>query len=357
MQHANLVAAESTARRLIAQNSRNPRGYTALAEALEAQHRFQPLVDAIAPAVTSFKGTQDGSFALSLLLPHLGFAYQELGQNDKAIATFEELRKLAPDDASATGYLIQAHLAAKNYSTAAELAHAARAQNPTDLRLARLEAQALRQSGKVDQGLAILEDLNRKQADDPTSYVVLAQAYSEASRGAQAIKLLQDAQTKFPDDTSITFELGAVLDRQKKYSEAEAVFRQLIDKEPDNAAALNYLGYMLAERGERLDESVDYLKRALALEPDNGSYLDSIGWAYYKDGKIDQALENLQRAADQLTTNSVVQDHYGDVLFKTGRYEDAIAAWNRALAGDGESVERSEIDKKIRSARQKLPKK
>ena len=104
---------------------------------------------------------------------------------------------------------------------------------------------------------------------------------------------VQDAQVKFPAETGITFELGAVLDKQKKFAESEAVFRQLITKEPENAAALNYLGYMLAERGERLNESVDYIKRALAIDPENGSYLDSIGWAYYKDGKLDLAVEHL----------------------------------------------------------------
>jgi tetratricopeptide (TPR) repeat protein len=114
---------------------------------------------------------------------------------------------------------------------------------------------------------------------------------------------------------------------------------------------------MLAERGERLNESVDYIKRALALDPDNGSYLDSIGWAYFKDGKFDLAAEHLKRAADQLTTNSVVQDHYADVLFRLGRIDDAIAAWTKALSGDLDSVDRGDIDKKIRSAKQKLPKK
>ena len=114
---------------------------------------------------------------------------------------------------------------------------------------------------------------------------------------------------------------------------------------------------MLAERGERLNESVDLVKRALALEPDNGSYLDSIGWAYFKDNKLDLALDHLHRAADMLTTNSVVQDHYADVLFRLGRYNDAIAAWNKALSGDGDAIDRGDIDKKIRSARQKLPRK
>ena len=132
---------------------------------------------------------------------------------------------------------------------------------------------------------------------------------------------------------------------------------QLIARDPNDAPALNYLGYMLAERGERLDESVSLLERALKVEPDNGSFLDSLGWAYYKGGKLEQAAEQLKRASDQLTTNSVIQDHYGDVLFKMGRYDEAIAAWTRSLAGDGDSIDRGNIDKKIRSARQKLPKK
>ena len=120
-------------------------------------------------------------------------------------------------------------------------------------------------------------------------------------------------------------------------------------------AALNYLGYMLAERGERLDESVGYLKKAVAMEPENGSFLDSLGWAYFKAGKLDLAEENLKRAADQL------QDqfrHPGTLRrscsSRSGRFEEAIAAWNRALAGDGDSIDRADIDRKIRDARQKL---
>jgi tetratricopeptide (TPR) repeat protein len=160
-----------------------------------------------------------------------------------------------------------------------------------------------------------------------------------------------------PGDTTIGFELSAVLDKQKKFADAEAVFRQVLNKEPDNAPALNYIGYMLAERGERLNESVDLLKKALALEPDNGSYLDSLGWAYYKADKLPLALDNLQRAADQLKNNSVIQDHYGDVLFKLSRYDEAIAAWQKAIGGDNDTIDRPAIDKKIKTAKQKLGRK
>ena len=327
-----------------------------LREAIAERQRYQAVVDSLAPAVNEFRSAANAQVALGALLPHLGFAYQQVGKADSAIATFEEAQKMAPDDPSIASYLIQANMAAKKYSAAAALAHTARAQHPDDLRLARLEASALRQGGKNDQAIAVLQDVVSKHGDQPAAYIALAQGYSDVNRGPQAVKVLQDAQTKFPDEPIITFELGAVLDKQKKFSDAEAAFRQLIAKDPQNAAALNYLGYMLAERGERLDESVSLLQRALQVDPDNGSYLDSLGWAHYKGGKFDQAADELKRASDQLVSNSVIQDHYGDVLLKLGRYDEAIAAWTRALAGDSDSIDRGNIDKKIRSARQKLPK-
>jgi tetratricopeptide (TPR) repeat protein len=351
-------AAEASARRAIAQNSRNPWGYYALAEALEERREYQAVVNELAPIVADLRTKPtDNAFASTLLLPHLGFAYQELGQHDKAIASFEEARKLSPKDPTVSGYLIEAHMAAKKYAAAADLARAAVADNPDDLRLLRLQAQALRHTGKGEQGIAVLEDAVQKHADDPIAYVALAQLYSDLDRGPQAVKVLQDAQAKFPSDTSIVFELGAAYDKQKKFADAEAAFKQLIAREPDNSAALNYLGYMLAERGERLDESVSLLQKALQIDPDNGSYLDSLGWAYFKLEKLDLAEDNLRRAADQLKSNSVIQDHHGDVLFKMGRLDEAIVAWTRALNGDGDSVNRGDIDKKIRTAKQRLPKK
>jgi len=352
------AAAERTARRVIALNGQSPWGYYALAEALEERRQYQAVVDELAPIVGAQKGKPaDQSIDIDVLLPHLGFAYQELGQYDKAIATFEDARRRSPKDPTVAGYLAEAHIAAKKYSAAVDVTKAALADNPGDLRLMRLQAQALRHSGKADQGIALLEKAVKDHADQPNAYVTLAQVYSEADRGAQAVKVLQDAQTRFPDDNLIAFELGAVFDKQKRYADAEQAFHRLLSRDPQNAAALNYLGYMLADRGERLDESVGYLKKALEIEPDNGSYLDSLGWAYFKKDDLDLAEKNLRQAADQLRTNSVIQEHYGEVLFKLGRYDDAIAAWTRALNGDGQDIDRADIDKKIKSAKQRLPKK
>ncbi len=346
--------AEASARKVIAQNAKSPWGYYALAEALEARRQYQAVVDELAPVVAENRGKSAETFDVSILLPHLGFAYQEIGQPDKAIASFEDARKLAPGDPAIAGYLIEANMAARKYGAAVDAAKTALTQHPNDLRLTRLQAQALRHDGKADQGIALLEAAVTHHADDPIAYISLAQAYSEAERGAQAVKVLQDAQGKFPTDDGIAFELGTVFDKQKRFADAESAFRQVLSRDPENAIALNYLGYMLAERGERLDESVGYLTKALQVEPDNPSYLDSLGWAYFKSDKLDLAESNLKRAADQLKANSVIQEHYGQVLFKLGRYDEAIAAWTRALAGDGDSIDKADVDRKIKAAKQKL---
>jgi tetratricopeptide (TPR) repeat protein len=351
----DLAGAETAARRLIAAQDVSPWGYFALAEALEQGRQYTRVAETLVPAIAKFRALPgEHAMELSMLLPHLGFAQQELGEYDKALASFDEAYRLSPKDPIVAGYLIGANIAAKKYAAAAELARKVRADHRNDLNLARLEAQALRQDGKADQGVAVLEEALTNHVNEPAAYLALAQLYTDVSRGPQAVKLLQDARVKFPASTAIVFELGATFEKQKDFVGAETAFREVLTREPEHAAALNYLGYMLAERGERLDESVEYLKKALAIEPDNGSFLDSLGWAYFKAGKLDLAEENLRRAAEQLRVNSVIQEHYGQLLFRMGRFEDAISAWNRALAGDGSSIDRADIDRKIRDAREKL---
>ncbi len=93
--------------------------------------------------------------------------------------------------------------------------------------------------------------------------------------------------------------------------------------------ALNYLGYMLADRGTRLDESLGYIRRAVALDPNNGAYLDSLGWAYYKMGNYDLAEENLRRASERIGNDPTVHDHLGELYQKTGRLKFAATNWER----------------------------
>jgi tetratricopeptide (TPR) repeat protein len=350
-------AAAATARTLIdLQSGGSPWGYSALAEALEQKGDFKTVIDTLTPVVERYRRQPaDSAASLALILPHLAYSHQELGEHSQAIALFHEARRAAPNDLSITTNLMGAYIAGKQFRAAIDLGTEALAARPDDLQLSRLQAQALRHAGNLDQAVAVIEDAARKHPDEPLAYVALAQIYADAGRGARAVSLLKEAQTRFPTDNSILFELGTVYDKQKNFAEAEATFRSVVEREPDNASALNYLGYMLAEQGIRLDESVGYLTRAVQMEPDNGAFLDSLGWAYFKADKLDLAEPPLKRAAEQMRTNSVIQDHYGDLLFKLGRYGDAIATWNRALSGDRDQIDPEGIGKKIEAARQKLP--
>ena len=350
-------AAEATARRLLALNPKSLWGPYALAQVFEDRRDYGKVVEVLQPVIeTRMAGAVAGE-GLELILAHLGFAFQELGQYDRAIATFERARKLGSGDASLDAYVIQAYLAAHRPREAQGLAREARARSPRDLRLAQLEAQALRENGEIDRGISVMQEAIKTHPDDPSAYVGLAQMYIGGERFGQAAEVLEDAAQRFPGDTSIAFQLGAMFDRQKRYADAERAFQTVLAHDPRNAAALNYLGYMLAERGERLEESVEYIRRALEIEPQNGSYLDSLGWAYFKQNKLDLAESNLRRAGEQLKTNSVVQDHVGEVLFRLGRYDEAISAWERALAGDGESIDKAEVQRKIAAAKLKVHRK
>jgi len=210
---------------------------------------------------------------------------------------------------------------------------------------------------EYDKAIAVLTQTRAATRTDATLEVRIARVQLSAGRGDNAIATLQGAMAKFPDEPLVKLELGAALGRQKRFAEAETVFRQMINADPTNAEALNYLGYMLAERGQRLDESVAFVQRALTIDPGNPAYLDSLGWAYFRQGRFDLAEQPLIDAGARMPSNSVVLDHLGDLHFKRERYQDAIDAWKRALDGDGDSSKRSEIEDKIKTARQRLTRK
>jgi tetratricopeptide (TPR) repeat protein len=254
-------------------------------------------------------------------------------------------------------YIVQVHIAAGQLAEALTAVQGARKAFPDDARLTRLEADVLRRQGHVDEGLAVIKRLTEKQNAGASGPITIAEYYGLAERYTDAVQVLEDARRRWPQDLSVLFQLGAMLERGKRAAEAERVLRDVIQRDPKHAPALNYLGYMLADRGERIEESIQYIQRALAVDPHNGAYLDSLGWAYFKSNQLDLAETNLRQAADQLARDSVVQDHFGDLLFRRGRFDEAIAAWQRALAGDGESIQRSQIDRKIQDAREKTGRK
>ena len=350
-QSRDFEAAEATARRVVALEPKGIRGPYAVALALEQRRDFAGVVRALEPVLDPRGDAAASGNRLYLgALVRLGYAYQELGRFDDAVAVFERARRLAPGDGLADLYLAQAHIAAGRHDTAIAIAREGARRSPDDTRFTRLEAQALRESGRFDEAVALLRERIARGPDVALS-LSLATVLGEAKRWGEATQVLDEAERAFPDEIDVPFQRGALLEQQKQFREAEQVFRAVLARDPAHAPTLNYLGYMLAEQGVRLDEAIGLIEAALKEDPANPSYLDSLGWAWFKKGDAAKARAYLEPAAEQLPRNSVVQDHWGDVLLALKQREAAIAAWERALAGDGEQVDLAAIRRKIDDAR------
>lgn len=342
------AAAEATARRLASQEGDGFRGSYLLGRILAEQQKYREVVAATTPAVERGLKAAGPSSQILALVSQLGSAHVELGEVDKAVALYERLKRWTPLQAAPDVSIAQAYIQARQYDKAASVAEAARAKYPNDPRLLRLQALAYQESGRADRAVTLLTEARKAGGGDPLMSVAIAQAYADASRFAEAERELSTASTSFPEDIDVRFQLGALHERQKKYVEAEQAFRKVLELDPDHGPTLNYLGYMLAERGERLDEAVKLINKALEAEPNNGSYLDSLGWAYFRQNSFDLAKEHLSKAAAQLPRNSVVQDHYAEVLLKLGDKAGAADAWRKALAGDLRDVSRQTLQQKLK---------
>jgi tetratricopeptide (TPR) repeat protein len=146
--------------------------------------------------------------------------------------------------------------------------------------------------------------------------------------------------------------LGAAYERDDRFDLAERTFREVIGFNPFHAETLNYLGYMLADRGQKLEEALAFIQRAVIIDTDNPSYRDSLGWAYFKLGRFEQARPSLEQAAAALPRTSLIQDHLGDLYAQLRRFRDAADAWDRALTGDRQGIDPAAVTRKRDRARQ-----
>jgi tetratricopeptide (TPR) repeat protein len=347
----DLPAAEATARRMLALDPTSVTGLRALVAVLFDRYDYRQVADVVAPLVTDLSRARGREFEGAAVLVQLGIAQQQLAQWDAAIAAFTAAKSLTPRDPELDAYLVQAHLAARQFDRAEALAREALARDPGQPRMVRLRAQALLKAGQAAEATALLEKGAAAEPDNRDYVIGLADLYADQRRTDDAVRILERARTTFGDDQTIAMRLAAVYDRGGRLDDAERELRRLIAADPLNGDALNSLAYLLADRGLKLPEAVALAQRALQVEPDNPAYLDTLGWALFKQGRIDEAAGPLGRAAGMLIGNSVIQDHHGDLLMRRGRGAEAIAAWERALAGDGEEIERVAGEQKTKSAR------
>lgn len=195
-------------------------------------------------------------------------------------------------------------------------------------------AVVLGKLGKLAEGRALMADMRREMPMFGTRfYLAEGELLLDAGADGEALALYQRALNEEPDDADLLYGRSLVHEHLKNVNEAEADLRRILAMDKDDARAMNALGYMLTVHTARLDEARKLITRALELTPDDAAVIDSMGWIDYRQGKVKEARELLQRAFDKAHDPEIAA-HLGEVLWVLGDKGQARAVWENALARD-----------------------
>jgi len=310
--------------------------------------------------------TQGEKSNRAVFLERLGSIYRDQGNNQAANDTFRQMVALGGEDNEERGYqqIIDTWREAKEWQKATDVAKEAVQKVPKSIDLKMVLAAQQADTGDADKALKDVRALLKGEPSDRQVYITLAQMNTRLRRfndAEQALDKAEQLSTKPDDKEYIWFLRGSTFERAKHYGEAEEQFKKVLASDPQHASALNYLGYMLADQNTKLEEALGYIKKAVDLDPANGAYLDSLGWAYFRLGKFELAEENLVKASQKINTDPTVHDHLGDLYQKTGRlklaathWERALNEWNRTIAAEVDAAAVASVQKKLDSAKIKL---
>jgi tetratricopeptide (TPR) repeat protein len=320
----------------------------------EAEKVLQDLLKKTEKSENSYSQADRNNRAI--FIERLGMVYRDQENYTSAVETFRKMIPLGDENAR-TGYqdVIDTYREAKEWTQATTAAKEAAQKLPNDREVRMVLDAQLADTGDPEKPLADVRSMLKGAPEDREVYLRLSIMYTRLKRWSEAEESLnktEELSLKAEDKENVYFLRGSTYEREKKYEQAEAEFRKILAVNPQNAATLNYLGYMNAERDVRLEESLNYIKQAVSSEPTNGAYLDSLGWAYFKLGKYDLAEENLSKASLRMGSDPTVQDHLGDLYQKTGRLKLAAAHWERAVQEWNKTVA-AEVDTDLFAATQK----
>jgi len=207
----------------------------------------------------------------------------------------------------------------------------------SDFHVAELgRADVLARMGKTDAAAEVLENLAARQPDLPSVHVALADLQRRQENYAAAVtaydRAIELTEANSGGNWFLYYARGISHERLKNWDKAEADFRKALELNPDQPQVLNYLGYSLVERQEKLDEALEMIQRAVAAQPDSGYIVDSLGWVLFRLGRYDEAVGHMERAVELMPVDPVVNDHLGDVYWAVGRLREAETQWKRALS-------------------------
>jgi tetratricopeptide (TPR) repeat protein len=225
--------------------------------------------------------------------------------------------------------LVTAAREKEDFAAGLETARAAAAAEPDKPEWKALVAEFQHRTGdRKNSGEALAKLAASADIDDVLAAADISARVKDFEGSA---RIAREASVRFPDSSEALFRLGAALERSGATGEAEKTFQKLLQERPNDSATQNYLGYMWAEKGIRLQEALDLLEKAVAREPRNGAYLDSLGWVYFRLGRLEKAQTYLAEAKQREPDDPTIEEHLGDLSERQGDVAKAIAHWERAL--------------------------
>ena len=298
------------------------------------------------------------------LLERLAALYRSIDQTEAAVDTYRQMAdldsSLAPRVAAE---VIEAYRAGKEFLKAQQESESAGRKYPDDRMVRLVRNRLLAEMGKAEEAAPDLKKLLGGKTDREI-HLSLAEVYDKGRKFDDMAKALDAAEKLSDTDETrqgVWFMRGAMFERTNRVEPAEVEFRKVLKVDPENAGALNYIGYMLADRNLRLEESLGLINKALEGDPGNGAYLDSLGWVYYRMGRLDEAERKLRLAIQKTPRDPTVHDHLADVLMKQSKVKEAAAQWELSLKEWGSSSpaelrpeEIAKVKSKLEGARVRL---
>lgn len=218
-----------------------------------------------------------------------------------------------------------------------------------ELRLALILAD----EGKSEEAIRHLSALEKEFPEDQRISMAMTGVYMQDKAYGKAAEVMDRAIARIPhlekENWLMLYQRGMAEERLKEWDKAEPDFRKALELSPDQPQVLNYLGYSLIDRNEKLDEALNMVKKAAELRAQDGYIVDSLGWAYYKLGRYDEAVKTLENAIKLRPEDPTINDHLGDAYWQVGRKLEATFQWNHAIAGKPEPEELAKIQEKLKS--------
>jgi len=331
--------------------------------------RFDVAIRILTDAIAGLKNQAGANpNALGAFYEQLGHIYRDQGNYQAALESFREMAKANPDSAKrAQMLMIDTYRDSHDIDRAIAEAQKAHDADPKSQDATVTLALLYGEKSDTAEGTRLLQGLLNGTDADQEVYLDLAQVqargkkYAEAEQSAtKAEQLAHGAE----EQQAAWTMLGGIYQIQKKYEEAERLFRKVLQANPNNAEVLNNFGYMLADRGVRLEEATSMIQHALKEQPSNGAYLDSLGWAYYKQNKLAEAEEYLRKAVDREGRDPTILSHLADVYLKLGQndqaaalFERSLAQWQKALPADYEADKANEVEAQLKNLKRRLAQK